>query len=130
MATLRIGYDLFAGSSQAGTDSSVPGDILLETAKALKYKLQVQRASDSYYWNATTGAFQSGAPAEADELDFFGSYSPSGATPQAVRRLRMKIPDAVATGITSAGFTVTAYATGDTPSSAGVDMTLEFAPMT
>lgn len=126
--TLRIGYNLFAGSSQAGTDSNVPGDIQVETAKALKYKLRVVRASDSWYWNATTGAFQAGAPAEADELDFVGSYSLNGQSVPAIRRIAMKLPAAVIAGITSAGFTVTAYATGDTPATAGVDMTLEFKP--
>jgi hypothetical protein len=123
--TLKIGYDLFAGASQAGYNSGVPGVIQIETAKALKYKLRVVRASDSNYWNATTGAFQAGAPAEADELTVPGSVETS---PAAIRRLSMRLPAAAITGITSAGFTVTAYATGDTPASAGVDMTLEFQP--
>lgn len=123
--TLKIGYDLFAGASQAGTDSGVPGVLQIETAKALAYRVKVQRASDSYYWNETSGAFQSGAVAEADELLVPGS---DGLHPGAIRRLAMRLPKECIDGITSAGFTVTAYAAGDTPSSAGVDMTLEFQP--
>jgi len=123
--TLKIGYDLFAGASQAGTNSGVPGVIQIETAKALAYRLKVQRASDSYYWNATSGAFQSGAVAEADEILVPGSNE---LRPGAIRRLMCRLPAECIAGITAAGFTVTAYAAGDTPSSAGVDMTLEFQP--
>lgn len=130
MSTLRIGYDIFAGSRQAGTDSNVPGNIQLETAKSEKYKLQIQRLSDDKYWNATTGAWVASAPAEADELDFRGSYSNNGATQSAVRMLLMRLPTAIASSVTSAGFKVTAYASGDTPASEGVDMTLEFKPVT
>lgn len=123
--TLKIGYDLFAGASQAGTNSGVPGVLQLETAKALAYRIRLVRASDSYYWNETTGAFQAGATAEADELLIPGS---DGLRPGAIRRLAMRLPKEAIDDITAAGFTVTAYAAGDTPSSAGVDMTLEFQP--
>jgi hypothetical protein len=130
MATLRIGYDVFAGSSQAGTDASVPGNIQLETAKALKYKLKVQRLSDNYYWNNTTPAWQAGAVAEADELDFFGSFSNSGQSVPATRRLKMKLPAEVLADIDADGFVVVAYAAGDTPATEGVSMTLTYKPTT
>ena len=129
MATLRIGYNLFSGSSQAGTDDGTPGVIQLETAKALGYKLKVQRLSDSFWWNATTPAWQAGAVAEADDLDFTGSINDSGSV-GATRRLQMRIPNLVAAGITALGAKYTAYALGDTPASAGVDMTLEYKPIT
>lgn len=127
MASLRIGYDVFAGSSQAGTDAGNPGNIQLETAKDLSYKLKVQRLSDNYYWNNTTPGWQSGAVAEADELDFFGSEISNGG---AIRRLKMKLPKEVLAGITSAGCVLTAYAAGDTPATEGVAMTLAYKPVT
>jgi hypothetical protein len=125
MATLRIGYDLFAGSSQAGTDGGVGGNVQIETAKALAYRLTIQRLSDNHFWDDTAQAFGAGDPAEADEYLVPGSAAPN---PSAIRRLLCKIPEAACLGITSAGFKIIAYAAGDTPSSAGVDMTLEFAP--
>jgi len=124
-AVLRIGYELLAGSSQAGTDGGVMGNIVVETTKAKKYYLTVQRLSDNHYWNNTTAAFGAGDPAEADEILIPGSDE---LHPNAIRILKCTLPAACRTGITAAGFKVIAYATGDTPSSAGVDMTLEFAP--
>jgi hypothetical protein len=125
MSILRIGYDLFAGTSQAGTDGGVGGNVQVETAKALPYYLTIQRLSDNYFWNNTSQAFQAGDPAEVDEYMIPGS---DGLQIGAIRRLLCKIPEAAAAGITAAGFKAIAYASGDTPSSAGVDMTLEFAP--
>lgn len=125
MATLRIGYDLFAGSSQAGTDGGVGGNFQVETAKAGAYYAKVTRTADTYYWNNTTGAFTSTAVAEGDEILIPGSNALQSS---AVRRLMFKLPEACAALIAATGFKVTAYATGDTPSSAGVDLTLEFAP--
>ena len=129
MTTLRVGYDLFAGPSQAGTESKVSGNLQAEVPKAGAYKVRVVRLSDNYYWNQTNAAFESGATAEADELDFEGSINPSGKPGGADRRLSMKIPKEVSDGITSAGFTATIYASGDTPSSEGADITLEFKPI-
>lgn len=122
---LRIGYELLAGSSQSGTDGGIMGNIVVETMKAKKYFLTIQRLSDNYFWNNTTGAFQSGDPAEADEFPIPGSDE---LYPKAIRILKCTLPATCRAGITAAGFKVIAYATGDTPSSAGVDMTLEFAP--
>jgi hypothetical protein len=125
MTVLRIGYELLAGSSQSGTDSGIMGNIVIETAKSTKHFLTIRRLSDNYYWNNTSAAFQSGDPAEADEYPIPGSDE---IRPKTVRILKCKIPGLCRAGITSAGFTVIAYATGDTPSSAGVTMTLTFAP--
>jgi len=126
---LRIGYDLFSGASQAGIDNSVPGVVQVETAKALKYKLKIQRLADNKEWNTTTGAWATATVAEADELDFEGSVTSSGNVP-AIRRISMRIPAEALVGIDADGCIITAYATGDTPSSAGVAMTLAFKPTT
>jgi hypothetical protein len=116
MSTLKVGYDVFAGASQAGTDSGVPGLLTAETAKKGKHKVRIQRLSDNWYWNNTSGAFQAGATAEADELDFEGSYSASGrGIHPAIRRLKMRIPKEVVTGATAAGLKMYVYATGDSP---------------
>jgi hypothetical protein len=114
MATLKVGYNVFAGTSQAGTDASVPGEIQAETAVSGKYKVRVIRLSDDWYWNNTSGAFQAGATAEADELDFLGSDSDRGTT-CSIRRLRMRLPKELLDGVTSAGLTVYVYETGGSP---------------
>ncbi|HUX79418.1 MAG TPA: hypothetical protein VMW10_06720, partial [Alphaproteobacteria bacterium] len=75
----------------------------------------------------TTPAFQAGAVAEADELVFFGS---DALNPNATRRCMMKIPALALAGIDADGCILTAYATGDTPSTEGVSMTLSFKPIT
>lgn len=124
---LRIGYDLFAGSSQAGTDSSVPGNIQIETNQAKKYKLRVQRLSDSNYWNNTTPGWQAGAPAEADELDFRGS---DGVVLSSIRRCAMKLSGTILDGIDADGVVVTAYATGDTPATEGASLQINYKPTT
>lgn len=121
---LKVGYDLFAGASQAGTNSGVPGTIQVETAKALKYFCRIQRLSDNQYYNATTKAFQAGAPAQALEIEIPGSAE---LNPDAIRRLKFRIPKEAKDGITSAGATYTVYADGDTPAG-GVGMTLVFQP--
>ena len=125
--TLRIGYDLFAGSTQAGTDSSLMGNIQIETAQALKHKIKVQRLSDNYYWNNTTPGWQAGAVAEADELDFMGS---DVVRPQAISRYMMKLSATILAGIDADGCVLTAYASGDTPSTDGAAITLAFKPVT
>jgi len=125
-----MGYDMFAGSSQAGIDISLSGKLQLETAKALTYRLKVQRLSDNYYWNNTTPGWQAGAVSEADELVFFGSQVLSGGVPPALRRLTMRLPQTVLAGIDADGCTLTAYAAGDTPAVDGVSMTLSFKPTT
>jgi len=114
MATLKVGYDVFAGTSQAGVDAGIPGVIQAETAVKGKHKLQVQRLSDSWYWNNTSGAFQAGNPAEADELDFEGSVSDREIHP-AIRRLKMRLPKELLDDVTSAGLKVWVYPTGGSP---------------
>ncbi|MCK5639773.1 MAG: hypothetical protein KAJ19_03210 [Gammaproteobacteria bacterium] len=126
MASLKMGYDIMSGPSQAGTNPNLSGNLQLETAKALKYFIKIQRLSDDYWWNNTSGAFQAGAVAEADEKVFDGSFTPVGKLPAAIRRLMMKLPEEALAGITAAGTKITAYATGDTPASEGVDITLEY----
>lgn len=123
MSTLRIGYNLFKGASQSSS-ALFGGTFQVETAKAKKYLIKVTRTADGYYWNHTSGAFQSGAVAEGDEMVIPGSDE---ANPKAYRRLEFNLPEALRTALTT-GCTVTAYATGDTPSSAGVDIVLEAKP--
>jgi len=124
MSTLRIGYNLFKAPSQAGTYENVAGVIQVETAKQLAYKVRVQRVSDSFYWNATTGAYQAGAPAEADEVTIPGSDSDRG-TQSSIRRLEWRPDLEICQGITAAGAIFTAYAVGDTPSGGVVMHLLE-----
>jgi hypothetical protein len=126
MASLRVGYDLFAGSSQAGIDASISGVIQVETAKALKYKLKIKRLSDDKYWDTSTPGWETSEPAEADELDFVGSEVLTGQAPSALRRLQMRIPQTILEGIDSSGAIFTVYATGDTPATAGVAVTLAY----
>ncbi len=114
MATLKVGYNVFAGTSQAGTDAGVPGEIQAETAVSGLHKVRVIRLSDDYYWNNTSEAFQAGATAEADELDFRGSESERGFT-SAIRRLRMRLPQDLLDDVTSAGLKVFVYETGGSP---------------
>lgn len=123
--TLEIGYDLFSAASPMGTDTGMSGNFQINTAKALPYKLQVKRVSDSYYWNATTEAWVASAAAEAHEITVPGSNS---VNPSAVRQLLVKLPNELIDGLTAAGVTVTAYASGDTPSTEGVDITLTYIP--
>ncbi len=128
MADLRVGYDVFAGSSQAGQDSSVPGVLQAETSVKGLHKVQVQRLSDDEYFNATTLAFQAGVPAEADDLDFQGSESDRGIQP-AIARLSMRLPKEVNANVDSSGMTITVYGTGLTPAG-GVAITLAYQPTT
>jgi len=124
MPTLRIGYNLFKAASQS-TSALFGGTVQVETAKAKKYYLQVKRLSDNYYWNHTTLTFVTPAPAEAAMFLIPGSDEVS---PDVYRRLECPLPELCRAGITATGVTFTAYATGDTPSSAGIDLTLEYAP--
>jgi len=123
MPTLRIGYNLFKGASQS-TSALFGGTFQVETAKAKKYLIKVTRTADGFFWNHTNGAFEVGAVAEADEMVIPGSYEKS---PAVYRRLEFNLPEALRTALTT-GCTVTAYATTDTPSSAGVDIVLEAKP--
>lgn len=129
MSDLRVGYDVFSGSSQAGTDSSIPGTVQVETNKKSVYRLGVQRLSDSFYYNATTKLFQVGRPAEADELLIPGSDSDRGIHP-AIRRLAARIPKEALDGITAAGVKVMAYALGDQATADQKSVTLDYKPVT
>ena len=117
---LKVGYDLFAGASQAGTNSGVPGVLQAETEVALKHYCRIVRLSDNYYYNATTKAFQAGAPAQADEIEIPGSAE---LNPSAIKRLAFRIPKEAQAGITAAGFTATIYGDGLTPAG-GVGITI------
>jgi len=129
MATLQVGYNIFKAPTQAGTDDGTPGVLQAETAVTGKHKVRVQRTSDSNYWNNSTPGWQAGAPAEADELDFVGSYSPSGrGIENSVRRLEMRLPQAVLDGITSDAAILTVYGTGLTPAG-GKAITVDFASL-
>ena len=120
---MKVGYNLFKGASAAGINDGTTGDLQVETSVAGEHKVRVQRLSDNYYWNATTGAFQSGAPAEANELSIPGSDT-IAARP-AVRRLAMKLPKATVDDIDSDGCVVTVYQAGELPST-GTAITLAF----
>jgi len=109
---LKVGFDIFAGTSQAGTDAGVPGNLQAETVVAGKHGIRVQRNSDNQYWNATTGAFQAGATAEADELYFRGSVSDRGIQPSKAR-LMEKLPKELLDGATAAGLTILVYPEGE-----------------
>ncbi len=122
---LKIGYNLFAAASQMGVDTGMTGNIQIVTAKALTYKLRVQRTSDNYYWNNTTKAFVSGATAESVEITVPGSVENR---PSAIRHLMMKLPNECVDAITTAGCTILAYAAGDTPSSDGASIVMNFLP--
>jgi len=122
---LKIGYNLFAAASQMGVNTGMTGNIQIVTAKALKYKLRVQRTSDSYYWNNTTGAFVSGATAESVEITVPGSVENR---PAAIRYLMLKLPNECVDLLTAAGCTLLTYASGDTPSSEGASLVMDFLP--
>ena len=77
-----------------------------------KHGIRVQRNSDNQYWNATTGAFQAGATAEADELYFRGSVSDRGIQPSKAR-LMEKLPKELLDGATAAGLTILVYPEGE-----------------
>lgn len=109
---LKVGFDIFCGTTQAGTDAGIPGDLLAETVVAGKHGIRVQRNSDNHYWNNTTGAFQAGATAEADELYFKGSVSHRNIQP-AKARLKEKLPKELLAGATAAGLTILVYPEGE-----------------
>lgn len=129
MASLRIGYNVFSGSSQAGTDAGIPGTVQAETSQKGKHAIGVQRLSDNRYYNATTKVFDVARPAEADEIEFRGSDSDRGIQP-AIRRLEGRLPFECNDGITAAGFTVFVYPTGGQAGGNERTMTLVFKPTT
>lgn len=131
MASLRVGYNVFSGSSQAGTDSSVAGTIQAETATQGLHRIAIQRASDSEFYNATTQAYQAGAVAEADDLPFAGSTSDRGIHPT-IRRLEERLPKEAAQGIDADGATFSIYPDGSkgAGSPAEQDITIGFKPTT
>lgn len=106
---LKVGFDIFAGASQGGTNSGVRGNLQAEAVVAGKHCVEVRRLSDNFYWNHTTQAYQGGQPAEADEMEFLGSAQTTIAP--AIRRLSMKLPDALIAGATAAGISVLVYPT-------------------
>lgn len=110
---LKLGLEIFSGTAQASPqDAPIPGVVQCETVAQGLHKLEVERNSDGFYWNATTGAFQVGQPAEADTLDFRGSESDRGIHP-ARRRLSMRLPKELLAGATTAGLTLRVFASGD-----------------
>ena len=126
MASLKVGFDLFAGSSQAGTDSSVPGVFQVETAKAEPYKVRIQELDSNEYYDAVTRAYQAGATTPAEELTVPGS---NVANPSAIRRLSFRLPAEAVAGIGAAGATLTFYAaTTDSVSSGQEAITITFQP--
>lgn len=124
--TLKVGYDVFKGASQAGTNDGTPGVVQAEVDTNVAYYMRIVRLSDSYYWNNTTLAFQSGAPAQADEIMMQGSDQTSGST-SAYRRLMDRIPYEAVIALTSTvtpGCSVTVYPDGAVGS--GVTITLAY----
>lgn len=126
MGNLKIGFNVFAGAAQTGTYEGSKGAVQVETAAPGVHRLQVQRLSDSYYWNDVSGAFQSGVPTEAQDIQIPGSEDTFGGNPT-YRRLTAKLKDELVAGLTAAGVKFTAYAAGDTPATEGASCTLVFA---
>jgi len=121
---LKVGFDIFAGTSQAGIDAGIPGNLQAETVAAGKHGIRVQRKSDSYYWNNTSGAFQSGATAEADELYFKGSVSHRNIQPSKAR-LMEKLPKELLDDSTADGLTILVYPEGEQATGAPTTATLD-----
>lgn len=113
---LKLGWDLFAGASQAGTDSGVKGCLVAEVPVAGKYYVQVQRLSDDEYWDFVAEVWQAGAPTDSENSAFVGSVGYSGTGP-AVRRLSMRLPAEMWAGVTSAGLKIWAYEDGGSATS-------------
>jgi hypothetical protein len=109
--TLKVGYDVFKGAAQAGTNDGTPGVVQAEVDTNVAYYMRVQRLSDSFYWNNTVKAFQAGVPAQADEIMMQGSDQDSGSV-AACRRLSDRIPYEAVIGIDGNGCTVTVYPSG------------------
>jgi len=107
----RAGFDIFDGSSQAGTNSEVPPVIQVETALPTHYYCRIQRISDNLYYNATTRAYQLFPPSPSDELGIPGSLE---ARPDSIRRLMMRVPDEARDGMNHEGAVYTVYAPVDT----------------
>lgn len=113
---LKIGWNLFAGASQAGTDSGVKGDLVAEVPLAGAYYIQVQRLSDDNYWDFAAEGWQAGAPTDSENLVFPGSVGYSGTGP-AIRRLAAKLPDEMWAGVTTAGVKIWVYESGGSATS-------------
>jgi len=113
---LKIGWDLFAGSSQAGTDSSVAGLLVAEVPQAGKYYIQVQRLSDDNYWDFVAEGWQAGAPTDAENLEFPGSVGYSGSGP-AIRRLSARLPEEMWVDAASTGVKIWVYEDGGSATS-------------
>lgn len=129
MASMRLGYNVFSGSSQAGTDAGIPGTVQAETSQKGKHVIGVQRLSDNRYYNATTQAFDVARPAEVDELEIPGSDSDRGIQP-AIRRLETRLPFECNDAIDADGFVVFVYPTGGQAGADERTMTLAFKPTT
>lgn len=120
---LKVGYNVFAGAAQAGTNDGTPGVVQAEVDSNVSYHMRIQRLSDDYYWNNSTGAFQASATAQAVEIMIQGSDQSSGSI-SAHRRLSDRIPYEALVGIDSDGCTVTVYPDGALAS--GVAITLAY----
>lgn len=120
---LKVGYDVFKGAAQAGTNDGTPGVVQAEVDTNVAYYMRVQRLSDNFYWNNTTKAFQAGATPQADEIMMQGSDQTSGST-SAHRRLSDRIPYEALVGINASGCIITVYPDGVIGS--GVAITLAY----
>jgi hypothetical protein len=123
MSTLRIGYALFKGASQAGVvfsaaNAATPGNVEIETNEAKAYKLQVQRLSNNEYWNGSTKAWQAGDPTTAD-ITVEGS---DVVNPNPDRRLIHRPSLDMCAGIDSDGVKFTVYPVGGTAGANGASV--------
>jgi hypothetical protein len=125
MSVLKVGYNVFAGASQAGTNSGTPGVVQAEVNQSKAYYMRIQELKDDEYWNNTTKAYVAGAPAQADEIQIQGSCPYSG-SPNTIRRLSDRIPYEALAGIAVEGCKITVYADGD--AGVGVSITLAYKP--
>jgi hypothetical protein len=126
MSVLKVGYNVFAGASQAGTNSGTPGVVQAEVNQSKAYFMRIAIAGPNY-WNNTTKAFVGAPPAQEHEIQIQGSCPYSG-SPNTIRRLSDRIPYEALAGIGADGCTITVYADGDTPGVDGVSITLAYKP--
>jgi hypothetical protein len=108
--TLKVGYDVFKGAAQAGTNDGTPGVVQAEVDTNAAYYMRIQRLSDNFYWNNTTLAFQAAVPSQSNEILIQGSDGVVGTSGN--RRLSDRIPYEALSGMNSSGCKITVYPDG------------------
>jgi hypothetical protein len=127
MSVLKVGYNVFAGASQAGTNSGTPGVVQAEVNQSKAYYMRIEELTGHTFWDKITKAYVAGPVTQANDIEIQGSCPYSG-SPNTIRRLSDRIPYEALAGIAAAGCTITVYADGDTPAVDGVSITLAYKP--